>query len=250
MGGSKQKYTPEYLAPFVAAAFSVTDLIRKLGLPANGGNFRLITARLRGSGLDTSHFGPQTIRERVAAIPEDNLRASVAASESIASVARQFDLPADGRACHELTKRVRALGLDTSHMSGARWNKNKTAATHPSIARSARAKSIPDELVFVENSSVINHGPGLIRRLLAQGWVYKCQVCGIDEWLGEKLVLHLDHINGNSTDNRYANLRLLCPNCHSQTDTYCNRSRPTRASEPSAHYSCYTSAISRACRNW
>jgi 5-methylcytosine-specific restriction endonuclease McrA len=39
------------------------------------------------------------------------------------------------------------------------------------------------------------------------------------------LVLHIDHINGINNDNRLSNLRLLCPNCHSQTATYCNRRR-------------------------
>ncbi len=51
----------------------------------------------------------------------------------------------------------------------------------------------------------------------------ECAVCGLSEWLGKKLSLHLDHINGKSKDNRIENLRLLCPNCHSQTETYAGR---------------------------
>jgi HNH endonuclease len=45
-------------------------------------------------------------------------------------------------------------------------------------------------------------------------------VCGISDWHGRPLVLELDHINGAADDHRLENLRLLCPNCHSQTDTY------------------------------
>lgn len=55
---------------------------------------------------------------------------------------------------------------------------------------------------------------------------YLCSKCGVgDSWQGEDLVLELDHINGNPADNRLENLRWLCPNCHSQTSTYCGRKR-------------------------
>lgn len=49
----------------------------------------------------------------------------------------------------------------------------------------------------------------------------KCSECGIDEfWNGKPLKFDLDHISGDRSDNSRANLRCLCPNCHSQTDTY------------------------------
>ena len=51
----------------------------------------------------------------------------------------------------------------------------------------------------------------------------KCNNCGISEWLGVPISLELDHINGIGYDHRLENLRMLCPNCHSQTDTYCGR---------------------------
>ena len=49
---------------------------------------------------------------------------------------------------------------------------------------------------------------------------HKCESCGISEWLGKPLSLELDYINGDRYDNRLQNLRILCPNCHAQTDTY------------------------------
>jgi 5-methylcytosine-specific restriction endonuclease McrA len=48
----------------------------------------------------------------------------------------------------------------------------------------------------------------------------KCEQCGIIEWFGKKIPLELDHIDGNRTNHKLENLRILCPNCHSQTATY------------------------------
>lgn len=53
-----------------------------------------------------------------------------------------------------------------------------------------------------------------------------CALCGIDSnWNNKKLVLVLDHINGMHNDNRIENLRLLCPNCNSQTETFAARNK-------------------------
>ena len=62
------------------------------------------------------------------------------------------------------------------------------------------------------------------RRLLEEGLLhYECYECGVFEWFGERLPLHLDHINGMKNDHRLENLRMLCPNCHSQTKTFSGR---------------------------
>jgi len=47
-----------------------------------------------------------------------------------------------------------------------------------------------------------------------------CWECGITDWNGKTIVLELEHIDGNSSNDIEENLSLLCPNCHSQTDTY------------------------------
>jgi len=49
----------------------------------------------------------------------------------------------------------------------------------------------------------------------------KCAICKIGEWQGQSLTLHFDHIDGNSKNDSRENVRFLCPNCHSQTETYC-----------------------------
>lgn len=52
---------------------------------------------------------------------------------------------------------------------------------------------------------------------------FKCKICGIKEWMSKEITLHFDHIDGNKKNESRDNLRFLCPNCHSQTDTYCGK---------------------------
>jgi hypothetical protein len=70
----------------------------------------------------------------------------------------------------------------------------------------------------------------LKNRLLKEGLLKdKCAVCGIDSWNNKKINLELDHIDGNRLNHQLFNLRILCPNCHSQTDTYRSKNRNLKA---------------------
>jgi hypothetical protein len=53
----------------------------------------------------------------------------------------------------------------------------------------------------------------------------ECSICYINSWNKKPIKMQLDHINGNSTDHTLKNLRLICPNCHSQTETYCGKNK-------------------------
>jgi hypothetical protein len=70
-----------------------------------------------------------------------------------------------------------------------------------------------------------SNGRVLRNALLRAGVPEKCSVCDISEWCGSPLRVQVDHISGDSHDNRVENLRFLCPNCHSQTATFSNKKR-------------------------
>ena len=70
---------------------------------------------------------------------------------------------------------------------------------------------------FLEGKVV---GRGNLRNHLVDIHGWKCMCCNNTEWLGQPIPLELDHIDGNAGDNSPKNIRLLCPNCHSQTPTH------------------------------
>lgn len=107
------------------------------------------------------------------------------------------------------------------------------AAAWTSALRTGRLRAFTRREKLCEYLSKKLDRGQLRRRLLKEGILTdRCYECGITHWLGERLSLHLDHINGEKSDSRPENLRLLCPNCHSQTQTFGSRNarRKRRAS--------------------
>ena len=71
--------------------------------------------------------------------------------------------------------------------------------------------------------------PVTLKKYLAETRGEVCEHCGIgNEYNGKPLILQLDHIDGNSDNNLPSNIRLLCPNCHSQTDPYAAKGQGVR----------------------
>ena len=105
-------------------------------------------------------------------------------------------------------KRADALGLTKEHMHGQSWNKGKKVGPKRPVEE------------YLSNQRPIQSYT-LKNRLLAEGLKqHKCEFCGITEWNGQPAPIELDHIDGNRYNNTIENLRILCPNCHAQTDTY------------------------------
>jgi hypothetical protein len=76
---------------------------------------------------------------------------------------------------------------------------------------------------WINGSGTIGKGP--LRRYLKERDGYKCYVCELDSWFGKDIVLELEHVDGDPYNNHESNLKFICPNCHSQTDSYKNRNK-------------------------
>lgn len=156
-------------------------------------------------------------------------------SSSIAQVLRSLNLIASGSNYKIVHLTVKRLNIDVSHWTGQAHLKGKTHGWSPKI---------PLDNILVKDSTYTSTWY-LKKRLLAEGLLeYKCSICGIKDWLAKPLVLQLDHINGDPFDHRLTNLRLLCPNCHTQTINFAGRnigSSRVSGEMVSAEYSRYSS---------
>jgi hypothetical protein len=136
-------------------------------------------------------------------------------SQSISQALLTLNLEAKGGNYKVFHKRAKNLNCDLSHFTGQGHLKNKTHNW---------AKETPIEEAFVSGGGLSTSN--LKKKILKYNLKpYHCDKCSISLWLDKPLSLHLDHINGCNTDNRLENLRFLCPNCHSQTETYCGKSK-------------------------
>ena len=143
---------------------------------------------------------------------EKELEDAVKQSFSLAGVCRILSIRPAGGNYATIKRKIKKLGIDTSHFTGQGWN---VGERFKPITRTT-----PMNEILVENSTYTNTNC-LRKRLVGEGYKpSKCESCGLTEWLGKPIKLELHHKNGNNSDNRLDNLLVLCPNCHAYTNTY------------------------------
>ena len=147
---------------------------------------------------------------------EQQLRIAVKSSTSTRQVLTKLGLKEAGGNYDQIKKYLQYYKIDSSHFKGQGWSKGMKGIGKPRLSL---------DQILVKNSYFQSYK--LKKRLLEAGVKKgKCEMCNwAEKSLDGRIPLELDHINGDSKDNRIENLRILCPNCHSLQPTHRGRNK-------------------------
>ncbi|MFE5542669.1 HNH endonuclease [Streptomyces sp. NPDC056534] len=209
-------YTRERLAEAAARCSDIGEVITFLGAELYSGLPRYLMRRFAHFGIDVSHlpaFG-RGVRPSACDVQE-----AVAASLSLREALRRLGRADNGAQRANLRQWIADDGLSTAHFLGQAHQRGRTSPT---------AKR-PEEVLVRRHDGQRTATERLRRALRAVGVREECVRCGLGPvWRGRRMTLEVDHVNGDRSDDRRENLRLLCPNCHATTTTWCRGGAPVR----------------------
>ncbi|MBB5935193.1 HNH endonuclease signature motif containing protein [Streptomyces zagrosensis] len=214
----RMAYSKRTLEEAAANSHDIRGMLDYLGVPPYDSAYGYLHRRLRQFEIDTSHFtGRGAGRPRL--IAYDDLRKAVAESRSLAEVLRTLGLSRSGANGTLLRRSLVAHGISTAHFVGQ--------GHHP--AGRPRPRTSAGQILRRLPPGSARTKTALLRRALDEcGAPHVCAECGVgDLWQARRLVLEIDHLNGDRLDNRIGNLRYLCPSCHSQTSGFARHPRPS-----------------------
>lgn len=231
----RRSYTDEELLDAVERCRNYPELCRALGLRPVSGTYKRLRGRAAELGVpipeawsrpgrrdpnghervrdpDTDPRPPARLRREY---EEAALRDAVARARTRREALRLLGDTPGSVAYQRLERGIQRHGIDASHLTPR--------------AAGGRERRPLDQLL-VEDSRA--NTTRLRQRLIDEGHKDPaCEDCGTRRWLEKPVPLELDHINGDRSDNRLTNLRLLCPNCHALTPTYRGRNIGTSSGE-------------------
>ncbi|MFH8500108.1 HNH endonuclease [Streptomyces coeruleorubidus] len=212
MGASA--YTRERLEEAARGARTLSEALVRLGVDPKSSTRRYVRERMKKFGVDTSHF----VREG-SKWTKEILQAAVSASANTNDVLRHLGLELVGGHHTHISRRIKAYGIDTSHF---------VPVVRTERMRHNQRRRTAEEILVEDTSTHARRVPSarLKRAMRELGIEERCALCGLEAvWLGVTLPLEVDHIDGDWRNNRVENVRFLCPNCHSTTDSYRGRGK-------------------------
>lgn len=152
---------------------------------------------------------------------DEQLVNAVVKCDCVTHIAHQLGLSPKGGNYNTIKKHILRLGLDTTHFETLTDRMNRVRKHSMEKTRYTDEEAL--ESLFKLDTNCWGITKRYAKKFLD---ATKCSLCSQPvTWNNRPLTLQLDHINGNRKDNRLENLRFVCPNCHSQTDTFSGRNK-------------------------
>lgn len=153
---------------------------------------------------------------------DEALIEAVKKARNYAEVLRFLGASQTGSSHGWMKQRILKMNLSTSHFE----------STKDRVKRVSCSQGKKSEVLLVNSKLSIRVKCKQLRRvLLESGMSYSCHICEIKQWQGKSIIFEIDHIDGNWSNNLISNLRFLCPNCHSQTETYGTKNIKNKVSQ-------------------
>ena len=133
--------------------------------------------------------------------PKDLIENAARESNSFTELFLKLNVKNSGASYQRVKEKINEFNIDITHFNGKQIAIDKLNKHKKINSKSISLKNrVPRKILY---------------KILKDKVPYKCNVCGISEWTNKKLILHIDHIDGNRCNNIEKNLQFLCPNCHS-----------------------------------
>lgn len=159
------------------------------------------------------------MKSKIYKYSKEELQKLLDESAGYGEVLEKIGLGKKGRNPETLKKVIALYGLDETKLNENRSKKFANCALKAH-------KKFDKPLSEILNKNTPYQGCKLLLKLYSAGLKKpQCEYCGISNvWNGKPLSLHLHHEDGDNTNNELENLKVICPNCHSQTDNYAGKS--------------------------
>lgn len=136
----------------------------------------------------------------IKAYTDVELLSMIKSVSSLSQLIESLGLRPAGGNYNTVRKLLKRLDADTTHWTGKGWSAGMQLKNLEEYTKSVQIK----KHLIVERD-------------------HKCEMCNLATWLNQPITLELEHSDGDKYNNDRANLKLLCPNCHSQTKTWRGR---------------------------
>ena len=199
---------------------NIREIFKKIGIKSHGSThyYKIWKSHCNSLNIDAHSYLRNNEKEKRKTITLKQLYLACKNNFCRTHALNSLKLNGSGSNVRWIKRQIVTNNINTDHWIGRLANPNRPKPFEKSDLNK----------ILIKNSTYIGSS-SLKKRLLKEKLlIYECynEKCRITEWLNKKISLQLEHKNGDNADNRIENLELLCPNCHSQTKTFC---RPKRS---------------------